>query len=143
MLFQYTFSSILQGQKTQTRRLVKDGDVALRGRYNRIEAVIINGRKKWWVGKTYAVQPGRGEQQIARIRLLAINRQKVSQISQTDAQAEGFSNKQEFLLTWAHIHGDEKFDVYVWVLKFELETVCVDLNTFREITVKTTQLQAH
>ncbi len=126
MLFQYTWTFVVQEEKTQTRRLVKPGEVARRGRYNRIEAIVTNGRVKWQVGKTYAVQPGRGQAQIARIVLTRIRSECLSRISTADAIAEGFGNRRDFLNAWQHIHGPGSVNLRVWVLEFKLEAVSLD-----------------
>lgn len=77
---------IMSGVKTQTRRPVKypvgderigtPMDEALPCRYS--------------VGKTYAVQPGRGKPSICRIKVLSVERQALRDITQADAIAEGF-----------------------------------------------------
>jgi hypothetical protein len=94
--------------------------MAIRTRYNQIASVEHNGRVKWSVGSTYAVQPGRGQKQIARIRLTRITCQKLFRITNAEAQAEGFSNRQEFMRTWESIHGLCIKDTRVWILEFEL-----------------------
>ncbi|MDQ7027952.1 MAG: hypothetical protein Q9P01_06610 [Anaerolineae bacterium] len=79
-----------------------------------------NGRTKWSVGNTYAVQPRRGKEQIARIKLQKINSEYITRISNRDAIAEGFENRQSFLRAWKIIHGQNSFNLRVWVLTFEL-----------------------
>lgn len=127
MIFQYTWPAVVNETKSITRRVVKSKETAVRGRYNRIEAILCNGRTKWEVGKTYAVQPGRGKQQIARIRLTRIRSENVTRISTSDAIAEGFQSRQDFLKTWLQIHGSGGFDRRVWVLEFELTAIRVDM----------------
>ena len=121
MIFQHTLEQVLSGQKTQTRRIIKPGDVAVRSGQDEITAVKTNGRTKWAVGKTYSVQPGRGKPAVARIQITRIRRETVSQISEADAIADGFTSRQAFLNTWRHIHGDDSLDLDVWVVHFELE----------------------
>lgn len=85
--------------KTQTRRLVKEGDFAANthGRAvpddvwgNRIDTVYDdNGRMRWQVGRTYAIQPGRGKNAIGRIRITKIKRERLQDISRPDCLAEG------------------------------------------------------
>lgn len=120
MIFQHTLPLILDAQKTQTRRVISTHEAAIRGRYNRIVAVVHRGRVKWRVGGTYAVQPGRGEAQVARIQLTKINSEQVTRISTADARAEGFAGRREFLNVWKAIHGDEAEMLRVWVLHFRL-----------------------
>jgi len=120
MIFQYTWPQVVTRRKTATRRVIGTNERPIRGRYNRILSVEHNGRVKWRVGATYAVQPGRGRKQIARIRLTRITRQKLTRISTAEARAEGFANRAEFLRTWQQIHGARSLDQRVWVLEFEL-----------------------
>lgn len=103
MIFQHTISQVLDGTKTETRRLVKrleDGTFVPRGELltypGGIPTVVVNGthlmdkrRVKWQVGKTYAVQPGRGQKAVGRIRITAIRQERLQDISKDDAVAEG------------------------------------------------------
>lgn len=70
---------ILAGNKTQTRRPVLYG----------LNGKVIPCRYK--VGHTYAVQPGRGKRQVARIEILEVRRESWGAISEPDAIAEGFT----------------------------------------------------
>lgn len=88
MLFQHTLSHVLNRQKTQTRRLIKPQEIAVRGACYRIEAVKHNGREKWRIGKCYAVQPARGYAAVGSIRLLSIHSEYVRRISTAAARAE-------------------------------------------------------
>ena len=80
----------------------------------------INGRDKYRVGKTYAVQPSRNAASVARIRLVEIRRQRAGDITTGDAQAEGYASRDEFFAQWQAIRGADKLDVEVWALSFEL-----------------------
>lgn len=130
MIFQYTLEQVLSQRKTQTRRVIRKGELAIRGRYNRIVAVQSNNRTKWQVGKTYAVQPGRGKSQVARICLERINSEYVTRISTADALAEGFKNRQDFLETWCQIHGTDALGVRVWVLTFKTVGYYADMTYY-------------
>jgi len=119
MIFQHTLSQLLASRKTQTRRLVKDGEVALYNPSGIIDRTDVSmaviggetyvvgppdvvaqapitavrtgsGRLKWAVGRTYAVQPGRGQAAVARIRLTGIRLERVQDITEEDAWKEGF-----------------------------------------------------
>jgi hypothetical protein len=63
------YREILDGTKTQTRRVVKPGERSILnfafedGQTDTIDAVH-NGRMKWQVGRTYDVVPGRGKHSI-------------------------------------------------------------------------------
>lgn len=105
---------VLDGTKTQTRRLVKIGDCIHKGEEQlwymmrsdpqlgsmvrkgrcQIPTVVLRFkykpyRIKWQVGRTYAVQPGRGKKAVGRIRLLEIRQERLQDISEEDALAEG------------------------------------------------------
>jgi hypothetical protein len=119
MIFQHTLPQVLSGQKTQTRRVVKQGDEAvLEG--ERIIAVRKGGRTQWEVGKEYAVQPHRNAKSVARIKMLGIRREVVGEISSQDVIKEGFETREEFAETFALINNDPELVSEVWVLEFEL-----------------------
>lgn len=130
MIFQHTWQAVLENRKTQTRRLVKPNHHALNvwraelgselrigesGDSDRIGVVQAAGRDIWQVGKTYAVQPARGQKAVARIRILSIRREDVREISIEDAKAEGFDSRLDFIKTWINMHDKEiykKFSTY-------------------------------
>ena len=120
MIFQYTLDKVLSGTKTATSRLAKPGESAEYGEDRRIEAVTLRGRDKYRVGKTYAVQPSRNEPAVARIRLLSIKRQRISETSAEEAKMEGFDSREAFFAQWRDIHGKDKLNAEVWLLTFEL-----------------------
>lgn len=124
--------------KTQTRRLVKD-------RVDRNGHPI---RDPYRPGQVIAVQPGRGQRAVARIRVTTIRREPLHMIASNlhDVRAEGFQTLDEFAATWISLHdkrarmadaaratlkGDRKIQdptghmlehfagVHVWVLTFE------------------------
>jgi len=123
MIFAHTWQQVLDGTKTQTRRLVNEGVD-----YRHDNTIYRNNRAMWTVGKTYAVQPARGKKQIARIELDAIRLERVCDITHEDARGEGFASIAEFSAVWESMHGkpaneDER---PVWVLTFKLleDTTC-------------------
>ena len=120
MIFQYTLDLLLSGRKTQTCRIAKANEHAVRYPAGQIVTVKSSGRDKYRVGKTYAVQPSRNESAVARIRLLEIGSKKVSEVTLEEAQAEGYATREEFFDVWRSIHGEKQMDADVWVLKFEL-----------------------
>lgn len=137
-----SIEDILTGKKTQTRRLVKDGDMLSSGLHPlyscpdcvyRYTSKGQGTRTKWKVGNTYAVQPGRGKPQVARIRILRIWREDVRRIKLGDISAEGFSWFGEFWQVWCGFHDPgadwangnslierpaHRYDA--WALEFEL-----------------------
>ena len=88
---------ILAGQKTQTRRLVKPDEYFTRARLDEQTGVYVAvshrvdwyDRKKWVIGRTYAIQRGRGKSAEGRFRLLAIRKEQLQDISVADVEAEG------------------------------------------------------
>jgi hypothetical protein len=141
---------ILTGKKTQTRRLVKNGEKCFDGItvsatwVHKIMGASPTDHRtwapyygKWQVGRTYAVQPGRGKKAIGRFRLLDIRREYLQDISHNDALAEGFSIehplnnygtgsvvRDAFAEFWDSINtepcGRWKDNPEVWVLEFEM-----------------------
>jgi len=126
---------ILSGAKWQTRRVVKPGE----GMYEASLALTAAGNVKWAVGKTYAVQPGRGkpgierwretedgiEWQPIRIRILAIRQERLQDITEDDAKAEGVADVAAYCELWESINGKTpgaRWDAnpMVWVLTFEV-----------------------
>jgi hypothetical protein len=89
------WQQVLDGTKTQTRVLVKPGEVLrddgeeMRTHFNIPLPHSMTGRAKWQVGKTYAVQPGRGQKAVGRFRVIAIRQESLQDISEEDAIAEG------------------------------------------------------
>src|SRR4051812_3229392 len=120
MIFQYTLDLLLSGRKTQTCRIAKPSEKAIRASDGTIEAVTGSGRDKYRIGKTYAVQPSRNESAVARIHLTSIEKKKISAITLKEAQAEGYASGEEFFAVWRTIHGEKNAHAEVWVLKFEL-----------------------
>ena len=118
MIFAYTVDKVVEGIKSQTRRLIKPNEQL---DANQQRVISLNNRTVYEVGKSYAVQPGRGKKAVARIRLTGIRCETVANISDADAHAEGFLSRQAFIHTWYSIHGKTaSLQQPVWVLEFEL-----------------------
>jgi hypothetical protein len=115
MIFQHTAQWVLDRSphtsepKTQTRRPAKRDDIiitTLGDPHDRtIVAVERNGRLLYEVGRTYAIQPGRGKHGLGRFRLLAIKREQAKDISEADAHAEGFASPAAFQEIWLKLYG--------------------------------------
>lgn len=135
MLYQHTWKDVLNGSKTATSRIVKLGDtdtikwtVALADYTSEVSfeashivevklpyrvaseceimRVMNNGRTVYLVGQDYAVQPGRGQKSVARIRITGIERYDVRTITPERAAKEGFSDTLDFLSVWCRMHDD-------------------------------------
>lgn len=141
MIFQHTVEAVLNGTKTQTRRVVKENQDLWFDDGNYV--VYENGRVKYRVGQTYAVQPGRCKKAVARIRITDIRQEHLHDITAEDAVAEGialdlehFVNKDPvraakivaiitFSNLWQSIHTKPgrrwEDNPMVWVISFELE----------------------
>lgn len=121
---------LLSGRKTQTRRVCKPDEIVNLWRLNgdndpTINEVVVRGRSKWVVNRTYAVVPKRGQPAVwwrkesdgiyiapewtggpdfrdvameisgyqqLRIRITAIRQERLQDISEADARAEGVAD---------------------------------------------------
>jgi hypothetical protein len=88
---------VLEGQKTQTRRIHK---VTLKP------------------GRTYAARCTRFEKAQARILITAARQEKLGDITQEDARKEGFTSPEAFKQAWTEMHGDWNPDQIVTVYDF-------------------------
>lgn len=134
---------VLAKLKTMTRRVEKPGDVALYDQklvdgkvVDYIRAVVRNGRLLWEVGRTYAIQPGRGKKSLGRFLLTDIRKERLQEITPQGAKAEGVDPyivydyganyvgyEQAFVNLWNTIHklGERwEDDPFCWVLTMEL-----------------------
>jgi uncharacterized protein YhfF len=145
MIFQATLDKVLSGEKTQTRRVVKSGEDIYpenrswrgNGEYYTQPTEVYNfltNRVKYQVGKTYAIQPGRGKKAVGRIRITAIRLENLHDITEEDARAEGclgyignlddgdyMSPREAFKDVWIELHGWRGWldNPEVWVIEFE------------------------
>jgi hypothetical protein len=101
---------VLAGEKTVTRRICSQ-----------------NPRSPWWrercalePGHDYAVQPGRGQAAIGRVRVLAVQRELLSMrsLSLHDALAEGFESVSRFRAAWEQIN-PKAVEAEVWRIEFD------------------------
>jgi hypothetical protein len=143
MLFLHTWKYVVSGQKTQTRRLVQQGDYALVDETdpNRPITQIIRTadagvpKPLYEVGKIYSVQPGVAKKTVGNIRVTAIRRERLQDITETEALKElplnsleeGVSDAQwalkTFMGTWNIVNPEPgvrwEDNPEVWVLEFE------------------------
>lgn len=139
MIFQHTWQQVLAATKTQTRRIIKPEHQWFPAGWEPLPGVYaprgIYHRPVYQISNTYAVQPGRGKKQIARIQITGIRREALQDITEDDAIAEGLkpadvpTSRARFSGLWHRIHTapgtrwEDNPDV--WVLEFE---VCRDLS---------------
>lgn len=92
---------VLDGTKDMTRRPLKEGDVFFPRGWTVGKPAIVNlkfggpangGRSliKYEVGRTYAIQPGRGKSAVARFELIGLRVERLQEITREDAIREGF-----------------------------------------------------
>lgn len=117
MIFQHTTPG--QNGKCQTTRLADIND-ALTGMKGNHAVRDIANRTRWHVGRTYAIQPGRGKKAIGRIRVTSIEYVPNPFFSDLDyARREGFATVREWQDAWRKIHG-KNYMKPAWAIGFEL-----------------------
>lgn len=94
---------ILSGQKTQTRRSIKKK----------------RGARVYSVGDKMGVRAGYTKY-TAYVIITKRVRQKLGNISEIDAQKEGFSSIEEFKQIWIKLYGKWRPNTVVWVYEFKL-----------------------
>ena len=138
MIYQHTWEKVLSGEKTNTRRIEHLGDMftfpismVVIGKdhgkildslpalpeysaHHQIYRVVNNGITRYQVGKTYAVQPGRGKKSVGRIEITNIRREDVRCISDEDVQAEGFQTTGDFWHTWVSMHDKSWYETFCY-----------------------------
>lgn len=107
MIFAKTIDLVLSGRKTQTCRLAYAGD-ALYGSHNVrvVRSDGSDGRPRWIVGHTYAVQRQRCH--AASGRFVCTYLREVLDPTNVDlafARAEGFDSVDDYLRVWHELHG--------------------------------------
>lgn len=116
---------ILNGKKTQTRRVVKRGEYLQHVTSLRAQVISVSHRVKWETGKTYAIQRKRGAMGTGeRILFTAIRMERLHNITEADAIAEGVASVEEYKALWNSINKKKglRFEdsPLCWVLEFEL-----------------------
>jgi hypothetical protein len=105
-------AAVMAGTKTVTRRIASK-----------------NPRSPWYlhgcslvVGRDYAVCPGRGKNAIGRVRIVSLGIQPVGNLTDLEAQREGFPDAFEFERAWVDINGAYDKRTLVWRVAFEVVT---------------------
>lgn len=95
-------------RKTQTRRVVKNGEWAMSETQMGIrilDAVCsADGRIKHMVGRSYAIVPKRGAASVGRIVINRIDQERLQDITEADARAEGVGSVAEYQTLWETIN---------------------------------------
>jgi hypothetical protein len=125
MNFSKTWPLVLAGIKTQTRRSRYEGETlkelaTFPGLPSIKWVVRANGHTRWTAGRHYAVCAGRGRKSIGSFILLDLWPDRVSQISEEDARAEGFDSPEAFQAVWRDLYGSNALDT-CWALKLHVE----------------------
>jgi hypothetical protein len=147
-------NKIKHGHKTQTRRPVKAGE-RLAWYFPRdvktmpSPAVFTpSNRARWYMGCTRAIKPGRTAKGIGRVMITLIRRERVIDITEQDAIAEGFTDRQaqfhyvdndnvlheirgpraSFFKRWCAMYGLKALEWECWVLDFILRSFRADLD---------------
>lgn len=137
LIFKQT-DKILNGEKTQTRRVIKSGEFAANAIGLWIPNSVLNehneryrdlwdrtnphrtsdygtrimtpsSRTKWQIGCQYAIVPKRGGAGIGRyIRITNIRYEHLHDITEQDACAEGVASVAEYRELWQAINGNKK-----------------------------------
>lgn len=107
---------VMAGEKTVTRRLAND-----------------NPRSPWYinssslrVGRDYAVCPGRGKDQIGRVRIVDLELMRLGRLDYAEARREGFRDCNHFEGIWQAINGSYNEQALVWRVEFEVVAVDAD-----------------
>jgi len=95
----HNLQKILEGAKTQTRRVHKH---------------------TWQVGKVYALRDRWFSKAEAYIIITRKFRQKLGEITSEDVKKEGYNSLEEFRREWEQLHGKWNPEQIVWVYEFKL-----------------------
>lgn len=90
---------VLDGSKVQTRR---------------------THIRQWKVGKAYGIRDKLFEKPQGHILITRKFEQRLGEISETDAQKEGFENRAEFMKAWTMIYGSWNNEQVVTAYEFTL-----------------------
>lgn len=96
---------VANGNKTQTRRVRKDGEFSAEGGSQTTIATVrdSSNRLKWQVGRDYAVQSERTGKGLFKIKLTEIRLEPLRDISHADIGAEGIKVVWPVLLQTAYL----------------------------------------
>lgn len=130
MIFK-NYLDVIDGNKTQTRRVVKEGETLHPAAITGLRSIdeqkpwVWTAKRwlKWQVGRTYAIQSHRSGPALGRFRLTGIRREPLWEITAEDAIKEGYHSRVDFRQDWDRINilkGHRWEDnPTVWVLDIE------------------------
>jgi hypothetical protein len=93
---------ILQGRKTQTRRVHSH---------------------EWKLGRVYGIRDRLFGKPVAHIRVIRKFRQRLGDISAEDVGKEGYGSLQEFQRVWEEVHGQGSWEPNLIVTVYEFKVV--------------------
>jgi hypothetical protein len=99
---------ILAGEKTVTRRLVRDNPASP---WSRAGCSL-------QLGRDYAICPGRGKPQIGRVRVLDVRQEPLGWLDDAEARREGFADAATFEQAFGAINGSYDPGALVWRVEF-------------------------
>ena len=103
ILFKQRFINlILSGKKTSTRRI---------------------GKKRWNIGSNHQLKISFFAKPFAIVEIIGVRQEKLGDISESDAESEGFKTPAEFIESYREIHKladtDDISETEVWVVEFK------------------------
>lgn len=146
--------------KTQTRRIAKNNEWLENGS-QAFDSVVMGydpefgyddqfwtyefSRLKWKINNTYAIQAGRGKSSVGCIKITGIRKEKLQDITEADAQAEGGYTVEEYARKWDEINKRKgtrwQDNPDVWVLEFEFVPVRLSLAQVKERYLPNRQIE--
>lgn len=126
------WAQVLDGTKTQTRRIVKFNetlrlfasniDESPRARDINVYEVRISGRLKWRVARKYAIVPKRAARRVGHYTITAIRCEHLHKITEADAVREGVASVDEYRDLWIKLNGRASWDTnpLVWVISIQV-----------------------
>jgi hypothetical protein len=115
---QEMIDAIMSGRKTVTRRPLTKHPVT--GNPSDQFAC------RYEVGKDYAIQPGRGKRQVARLRVKSVEKWMLGVTNEGEAVLEGFPSRDAFEAYWRKLYGG--FDPGQLVHRIEFELIPVEVE---------------